>query len=172
MIREILIYPNPVLKKKSIEVTEFNEKLGNILDDMVETMDFKEGIGLAGIQVGIDKRILVLRVPDEQTGKNPEEATEIINPRIVEKSGEVIYSEGCLSVPDYYEDVKRFETIKLQYQNRMGEKIEKVFKGIYAIAIQHEMDHLDGILFVERLSYMKRKKFEKEMRNKNKKNRN
>jgi peptide deformylase len=170
MIKEILTYPNPILKKKSVEVKEFNEELHVILDDMIQTMDSKEGIGLAGVQIGVLLRILVLRIPDSKTGKMPETPLEIINPEIKNQTGEVIYSEGCLSIPEYYEDVKRAETIEITYYDRNGIKHDKTFDGLDSIAIQHEIDHLNGKVFVERLSYIKRKKFEKEWKNQNKKN--
>ena len=130
---------------------------------MYETMIAKNGIGLAAIQTGEAKRILIVNLVDEESKKQrKEDLLEIINPKILRKEGEIIYQEGCLSVPGYYEDVKRAEFITLEYQDRFGERKELEADGLLSVAIQHEMDHLDGHLFIERIGYNKRKKFDKE----------
>ncbi|WP_083986070.1 peptide deformylase [Helicobacter enhydrae] len=164
MILPILHYPDPMLKTISQEVDVFDSSLHQLLDDMYETMITNNGVGLAGIQVGVSKRILLVNIPREDQKQYKEDLFEIINPRIVEKSGEIYFTEGCLSVPDFYEDVLRFEHIKIVYQDRYGKQQTLEAKGYLAVAIQHEMDHLEGILFVDRLSILKRKKFEKELR--------
>ena len=130
---------------------------------MYETMIAKNGIGLAAIQTGEAKRILIINLVDEESKEQrKEDLLEIINPKILRKEGEIIYQEGCLSVPGYYEDVKRAEFITLEYQDRFGERKELEADGLLSVAIQHEMDHLDGHLFIERIGYNKRKKFDKE----------
>ncbi len=162
MVLNIVEYPDKRLREKSKEVTTFDETLHTLLDDMYETMIDQKGIGLAAIQVAKPVRALIINLPNENDEQNKEDLIEIINPVIIEKEGEVYYQEGCLSVPTFYEDVKRFEKIKINYQDRHGNTKEMEADGLLAIAIQHEMDHLDGILFIDKLSYARRKKFEKE----------
>ena len=163
MILEILTYPNKKLFVKSLEVKVFDEELYKFLDDMYETMIAKNGIGLAAIQTGEAKRVLIVNLVDEESKEQrKEDLLEIINPKILRKEGEIIYQEGCLSVPGYYEDVKRAEFITLEYQDRFGQRRELEAEGLLSVAIQHEMDHLDGHLFIERIGYNKRKKFDKE----------
>ena len=166
MIREILVYQNKKLKEISIEVESFDEELHSLLEDMKETMYAKEGIGLAAIQIGVAKRVLIINLADEDGNQNPEELVEVINPVIIEGDGKIVYQEGCLSVPTFYEEVERFEKIKVRYYDRNGNKIEKNLEGLMAIAFQHESDHLNGKLFIEKLSYLKRKKFEKSWKKK------
>lgn len=163
MILEILTYPNKKLFVKSLEVKIFDEGLHKFLDDMYETMIAKNGIGLAAIQTGEAKRVLIVNLVDEESKEQrKEDLLEIINPKILRKEGEIIYQEGCLSVPGYYEDVKRAEFITLEYQDRFGQRRELEADGLLSVAIQHEMDHLDGHLFIEHIGYNKRKKFDKE----------
>jgi len=165
MIREIIVYPNKILKQKSEPVTEFNEELHTLLDDMYETMVAKNGVGLAAIQIAVPKRVLIINVPIEDEKENPqpkENTLEIINPVFLEKRGSTKYQEGCLSIPGYYEDVARASYVKLQYQDRYGKEHILEDDDFLAIALQHEYDHLEGHLFIEKLSILKRKKFEKE----------
>ena len=162
MIKEVLKYPDRKLKEISKEVTRFDEKLERLLDDMYDTMINYNGIGLAAIQIGVAKRVLLLNLPREDDIQYREDLMEVINPVITEHSGEMVYQEGCLSVPDLYEDVKRNSHIRLTYQNRYGETIELEATDLKAVALQHEIDHLNGKLFIERLPMLKRKKFEKE----------
>lgn len=163
MILDVLTYPDKRLYQRSKEVTEFGDELGKFLDDMYETMIAKNGIGLAAIQVGVAERILIINLVDEESKEQKkEDLIEIINPKIIKKDGEIVYQEGCLSVPGYYEDVKRAEFITLLYQDRFGNSHEIEADGLFSVAIQHEMDHLDGHLFIERIGYNKRKKFDKE----------
>ena len=130
---------------------------------MYETMIAKNGIGLAAIQTGEAKRILIVNLFDEESKEQrQEDLLEIINPKILRKEVEIIYQEGCLRVPGYYEDGKRAEFITLEYQDRFGQRRELEAEGLLSVAIQHEMDHLDGHLFIERIGYNKRKKFDKE----------
>ena len=172
MVREIIIYPNKILKQKSEQVIDFDEELHTLLDDMYDTMVAKNGVGLAAIQIAIPKQVLIINVPiEEQDNAQPRENTlEIINPVFLEKSGKRKYQEGCLSVPGYYEDVERANYVKLKYQDRYGKEHIIEDDDFLAIAIQHECEHLEGHLFIEKLSILKRKKFEKEWKKKRAKN--
>ena len=174
MIREIVVYPDKRLKMISKEVSAFDETLHTLLDDMYDTMRAKNGVGLAAIQVGVDLRALIINIPlDDEEGEHygeerskedqPRENTlEMINPVILEKDGSEKFQEGCLSIPGVYEDVERAKHVKVAYFDRHGEKHVIEDDAFLAIAIQHEMDHLDGKVFIEKLSFLKRKKFEKE----------
>jgi len=168
MVREIIVYPNKILKEKSKEVESFDEELHTLLDDMYETMIEKKGVGLAAIQIAVAKRVFIVNIPiEEQDGAQPKENTlEIINPEFLEMSGSTKYQEGCLSVPGYYEDVNRYKYIKLKYQDRFGNEHILEDDDFLAIALQHEYEHLEGKLFIEKLSIIKRKKFEKEWKKK------
>jgi peptide deformylase len=159
---QIVEYPDKLLREKSKEVEVFDDKLHKLLDAMYPFMIETNGIGLAAIQVAHPIRALLLNIPDEEGEQHPEDLLEIINPKILRADGETVYQEGCLSVPQFYEDVKRHDSVTLEYQDRYGEKQTLEAQGLLAIAIQHEIDHLEGILFIDRLSYARRKKFEKE----------
>jgi len=171
MVREIIVYPNKILKEKSKEVESFDEELHTLLDDMYETMIEKKGVGLAAIQIAVPKRVFIVNIPiEEQDGAQPKENTlEVINPEFLEMSGSTKYQEGCLSVPGYYEDVNRYKYVKLKYQDRFGNEHILEDDDFLAIALQHEFEHLEGKLFVEKLSIIKRKKFEKEWKKRNSK---
>lgn len=158
----IVEYPDKRLREKSKEVECFDAALHTLLDAMYPMMINTNGIGLAAIQVAHPLRVLILNIPDEEGNQPDENLLEIINPVVIETDGETTYQEGCLSVPQFYEDVKRHETIKINYQDREGNTKTLEADGLLAIAIQHEMDHLEGILFIDKLSYSRRKKFEKE----------
>ena len=162
MIREVITYPNKLLRTKSKDVMKFDEKLHTLLDDMYETMIEQEGVGLAAIQVAIPLNALIINLPDENDTQNKEELIEAINPVITHKDGEQVFTEGCLSVPGFTEDIKRAKHIIVEYYNRHGEKQTMETDGFLAVAWQHEMEHLTGHLFIENLSFLKRKKFEKE----------
>ena len=173
MVREIVVYPDKRLKMVSKEVTEFNEELHTLLDDMYDTMRAKNGVGLAAIQIGVDQRVLIINIPlehiPEGEDEQPRENTlEMINPVIIEKDGSTKFQEGCLSVPGIYEEVERAKHVKVEYLDRHGEKQTIEDDDFLAIAIQHEMDHLDGKVFIEKLSFIKRKKFEKEWKKRQK----
>jgi len=162
MILDIVEYPNKKLREKSKEVVAFDKELHTLLDNMYETMIKESGIGLAAIQVGKAIRVLVVNLPNEEGEQSKEELLEVINPTLIKKEGATTYQEGCLSVPTFYEDIDRFETIILQYQDRDGNTKRLEADGLLAIALQHEMDHLEGILFIDKLSSSRRRKFEKE----------
>ena len=175
MIHDIVIYPDPRLKQVSEEVTAFDAELHTLLDDMYETMIAKNGVGLAAIQIGVARRVLIINVPVEndegEPAEQPRENTlEIINPVITYRSEETVkFQEGCLSVPGVYEEIERHAMVTIAYQDRHGEKFVIEDDEFLAIALQHEIDHLDGKLFIEKLSYTKRKKFEKEWKKRDKK---
>jgi len=169
MIREVLIYPDKRLKQDSSDVDNFDENLLRLLDDMYETMKSRDGVGLAAIQVGVAKNILIINPVRDDGEQLKEDLIEMINPAILSKEGEVVYQEGCLSVPGFYEDIKRFQKIEVEFFNRLGTKERVVLEDFIAVAFQHEYDHLRGHLFIEKLSIIKRKKFEKEWKKKNKK---
>lgn len=158
----IVEYPDKRLRQISKEVVLFDEKLHKLLDAMNPIMINTNGIGLAAIQVAHPVRVLILNIPDEEGEQPNENLLEIINPVVTDKSGESLYQEGCLSVPKFYEDIKRYEQVSINYQDRDGNTMTLEADGLLAIAIQHEMDHLEGVLFIDKLSYAKRKKFEKE----------
>ena len=171
MVKDIVIYPDKRLKKVSSEVTEFNEELHELLEDMYDTMLSKKGVGLAAIQIGVPKRVLIINLPEDDSDNatiKKEDTLEIINPVFIEKNGSCKHQEGCLSVPGFYEDIERAQHVIVEYQDRHGEKQSIDTDDFLAIALQHEHDHLEGKVFVEKLSILKRKKFEKEWKKKHK----
>ncbi|WP_104749279.1 peptide deformylase [Helicobacter cynogastricus] len=164
-ILKVLQYPNKKLRTRSSEVRAFDAELHGFLEDMYETMLARKGIGLAAIQVGVPKRILIINLPrEEDETQHPEDRLEIINPVITHTEGSILWREGCLSVPEFYEEIERHANLTLAYQDRHGESKMLQASELLSVAIQHEMDHLNGILFVDKLSMLKRKKFEKEFK--------
>ena len=153
--RAILTWPNPILKQRCADVEAFDEMLVRLLDDMAETMVVEEGIGLAANQVGVLRRIFVMAIPDADGAQDT--VVEVINPVIDKRQGEVQYEEGCLSFPELNELVTRAAQVELTYRDRKGEPQQLTATGITAVCIQHELDHLDGITFVDRLSPLKRR---------------
>ncbi|MDD3592365.1 MAG: peptide deformylase [Sulfurovum sp.] len=168
MVREIVVYPDKRLKLVSREVEAFDNALHELLDDMYETMVESSGVGLAAIQVGVDQRVLIINEPDENDVQRKENTLEMINPVIIERSGSTKYQEGCLSVPGYYDEVERSRYVKVEYFDRNGQSHTIEDDGFLAIAMQHEMDHLEGKVFVEKLSFTKRKRFEKDWKKRQK----
>ncbi|WP_121627801.1 peptide deformylase [Poseidonibacter antarcticus] len=166
MLREVITYPNKLLRLKSEDVVEFNEELHTLLDDMYETMMDHAGVGLAAIQVGIPLNVLIISLPDDEDIQNKEDLIEAINPVITHKDGVQVFTEGCLSVPGFTEDVTRAQHIIVEYYDRHGQKQTMESEDFLAVAWQHEMEHLSGHLFIEHLSFLKRKKFEKEWKRK------
>jgi len=155
---EILEFPDPRLRTKAQPVESVDNALRTLVDDMFETMYAAPGIGLAATQVDVHKRLLVVDVSPDKT-----EPHVLINPQIVEKDGEAVTEEGCLSVPGYYEEVIRAEHIKVRFLNRDGDEVEMEAEGLLAVCIQHEIDHLDGKLFVDYLSEAKRQRIRKRL---------
>ena len=164
-ILQILEFPDPKLRKKAEPVTVFDEMLEVLIEDMLETMHEAEGIGLAATQVNVHKRLLVIDVSENRDAPqvfiNPE--FEIIEHELSE------YNEGCLSVPGFYETVSRPRMVKITAQDAKGEKIEQAAEGILATCIQHEIDHLDGKLFVDYLSTLKRHRIRAKLEKEHKK---
>jgi len=159
-IVEILTYPDPFLKKKAEGVTEFTEELRKTVADMLEQMYLYKGIGLASMQVGIPERLFVLDISSEKD--NP---IIIINPVITERSSSrEPFEEGCLSVPGIRENIVRPEELHLKWQDIDGTEHEKDFGGLEARVIQHEFDHLNGTLFIDRLGYLKKILLKKHLR--------
>jgi peptide deformylase len=162
MILDVVTYPDKRLKSISEEVTSFDDTLHAFLDDMYDTMIASNGIGLAAIQVANPIRALIINLPDEDGEQQREDVIEMINPVISHGKGTTVYQEGCLSVPGFYEDIERYEHVVVSYVDRHGKEQLIETDGLLSIAIQHEIDHLEGRLFIEKLSYSRRKKFEKE----------
>ena len=154
-LREILTVPNPVLKQKSLPVEGgVTDELRALMDDMLETMYDAPGIGLAAIQIGVPQRIIVMDLSREEEEKAPR---YFINPEILWTSEETVpYEEGCLSIPEIYDSVERPAKVRLRYLDYDGKQVEEEAEGIYAVCIQHEMDHLEGVLFIDHLSRLKR----------------
>jgi peptide deformylase len=153
-IREILVVPNPVLKQVSEPVSKVDDELRALMDDMLETMYDAPGIGLAAIQIGVPKRVIVMDISGPDDEKAPR---YFVNPEIVWSSDETApYEEGCLSIPDIYDEVERPARVKLKYLNYQGEEVVEDADGLFAVCIQHEMDHLEGVLFIDHLSRLKR----------------
>jgi len=162
-LRKILIYPDPFLRKKCDPVEEIDGELLELLDDMADTMYAAPGVGLAAPQVGVDKRIIVVDVIPRGDKDSEEEEEydrrgliELINPEIVYSEGEIISEEGCLSIPGFLSDVKRKGIVSVEGYNREGELIEYKAEELLSRVFQHELDHLDGVLFIDRLGRLKR----------------
>ncbi|WP_294962847.1 peptide deformylase [Sulfurimonas sp.] len=158
----IVEYPDRKLKEKSKKIDKFDKELHELLDAMYPIMMQTNGIGLAAIQVSHAKQVLILNIPEEDGTQPIENLIEMINPIITSKEGEIIYQEGCLSVPSFYEDISRYENITVNFQDRNANTKTLDADGLLSVAIQHEIDHLNGILFIDKLAYSRRKKFEKE----------
>ncbi len=155
MILEILKYPDPRLEKISEDVKVFDKALHRFLDSMAETMYSADGIGLAAPQVNKLQRMFVIDIGSQDENHN--RIYEFINPVLSKGQGKVVYEEGCLSVPGIAEEVTRKETITVEYKDRDGKNQKMEAVDLLAVAIQHENDHLDGVLFVDRLSPLKRR---------------
>jgi peptide deformylase len=152
-IREIVKYPDPVLSKPAAPVTEFDAALKKLVQDMFESMYAAQGIGLAAPQIGLSKRLTVI---DISFKKNADEKVVLINPEIIEQEGKQFEEEGCLSLPDIREKVHRAARVKVRAQNERGEWFEIEGEELLARAFQHEIDHLNGVLFIDRISRLKR----------------
>ena len=163
-LRPIITLPAPVLREVSTPVARVDDDVRALLSDMFETMYDAPGIGLAAVQVGITKRIITIDIAREGEDKKP---MVFINPEILWSSDELsLYEEGCLSIPQYYEEVERPAKVRVRYQDEKGEAREMEADGLLATCLQHEIDHLEGRLFIDHLSKLKRdrviKKFQKQ----------
>ncbi len=153
-LKTILTAPDPRLKKKSLPVKAVDADVRQLMDDMLETMYAAPGIGLAAPQVGVLKRVIVLDIDREETKTGP---LFMADPEIIEASDEdATYEEGCLSVPEHYSDVVRPARVTVRYLDRDGQRQELACEGLLATCVQHEIDHLDGILFIDHISALKR----------------
>ncbi len=156
---EIRKYPDPVLRKKTDSVTKINGTIERLINDMVETMHAAPGVGLAANQVGVPLQLAVIDLSTREEKEKRHPLLVIINPEIISREGSVVEEEGCLSIPDYAEKVKRAAKVKVRAQDRTGKEFELEAEGLLAKALQHEIDHLNGILFVDRLSTLKKSIF-------------
>ena len=154
----ILEFPDPRLRTKALPVEVVDDRLRQLVDDLFETMYAAPGIGLAATQVDVHHRLLVADVSADKS-----QPWVLINPEILEKDGVAVSEEGCLSVPGYYDEVERAEHIRVRYLDRDGRQLEKDMDGLLAICVQHEMDHLEGRLFVDYLSEAKRQRIRKRL---------
>jgi peptide deformylase len=157
-LRTILEFPDPRLRTRAQPVTRFDAALGKLIDDMLETMYAAPGIGLAATQVDVHKRVIVIDISKEHN-----EPLVLVNPEILAREGEASTEECCLSVPGIFDDVKRAARVRVRAQHRDGATFEKDFEEILAVCIQHEMDHLEGRLFVDYLSDLKRERIRKRL---------
>ena len=156
--RTILEFPDPRLRTKAQPVTRFDAALGTLIDDMLETMYAAPGIGLAATQVDVHQRVIVIDLSAEH-----DQALELVNPEILTREGEASTEEGCLSVPGIFDEVKRASKVRVRAQDRNGQTFERDYEDVLAVCIQHEMDHLDGKLFVDYLSDLKRERIRKKL---------
>ena len=152
-IHDVIKYPDPLLAKPAAAVTEFDGELAQLVDDMFDSMYAAQGIGLAAPQIAISKRITVIDVSFKE---RPEDKLALINPEVIESEGKQVEEEGCLSLPDIRAKVQRAEWVKVRAQNVKGEYFEVEGTELLARALQHEIDHLNGILFIDHLSRLKR----------------
>ena len=155
---KILEFPDPRLRKKAVPVAAVDDALRQLIGDMFETMYDAPGIGLAATQVDVHRRLLIADVSAEK-----DDPYVLINPEIVAKDGVEVSEEGCLSVPGFYAEVERAERVRVKYLDRHGEALEADFEGLLAVCVQHEIDHLDGRLFVDYLSEAKRQRIRKRL---------
>jgi peptide deformylase len=167
-IKPLIILPDPLLRQVSQPVERVDSELNQLVDDMLETMYEAPGIGLAAIQVGVPRRLLVIDLAKE--GEEPAPLV-FINPKVIRSSEErSVYEEGCLSIPDYYAEVERPATITVTSLDRTGKEVTTEADGLLATCLQHEIDHLDGVLFIDHISRLKRemviKRFTKAARQK------
>ncbi len=154
-LREVVQFPDPRLKQVSAPVEDMTDEIRELARDMIEVMYDEPGIGLAAPQVGASLRLFVIDTEwsDEEVGPNP---LVVVNPEISDREGKITWEEGCLSVPDYTATVERDATITLRGTDLDGQPIEEHAEGLRAVCIQHEVDHLDGVLFIDRISRLKR----------------
>jgi peptide deformylase len=154
----ILEFPDPRLRTRAAPVEVFDASLGRLIDDMLETMYAAPGIGLAATQVNVHRRLLVIDVSEQR-----DDPQVLVNPQILSREGEVQTEEGCLSVPQIYERVDRAARVRVRAQDRLGEFFERDYDELLAVCVQHEMDHLEGKLFVDYLSSLKRERIRRRL---------
>lgn len=160
-LRRILKFPEPVLKQTAVDVTNIDGQVDEVLRDMVETMYAAPGVGLAAPQIGVSERMIVVDVDAEEPGKH---LLKLINPVIAERDGTILWEEGCLSVVDYTAEVKRSAKILMKAWTVDQQEVAIEAEGLLAVALQHELDHLDGKLFIDRISPLKRDSYKRKLR--------
>ena len=161
MVREIVIWPDPVLKEVAAPVARVDDGIRRLIDDMAETMYAADGVGLAAPQVGVGKRVIVIDTSPRQEGQR---LIHLVNPEIVRSEGTTVYTEGCLSIPGEAEEVERAAKVWVRALDYNGKPFELEAEGLLAVAVQHETDHLNGTLFVDYLSSLKRELIKKRMK--------
>ncbi|WP_257461335.1 peptide deformylase [Archangium lipolyticum] len=161
MVREILIWPDPILKQKARPVTRVDDSIRTLVKDMFETMYAADGVGLAAPQVGVLQRVIVLDTRPRQPESQP---LAMINPEIIGLEGKTTYNEGCLSIPGESEDVDRAAVVTVKYLDTEGQEQTLTCDGLLAVAVQHETDHLNGTVFVDHVSTLKRELIRKRMK--------
>ncbi|MFW6010906.1 MAG: peptide deformylase [Desulfosalsimonas sp.] len=158
-VLEILTYPDPLLKEPAKPVESMDSQVRRVIDDMAETMYQAPGVGLAAVQAGIDKRVIVF---DPEADAERQNFQVLVNPKIIEATGTTVSeNEGCLSVPDFRSDVERFERIVVEGLDMHGKNLKFEATGLLSVILQHEIDHLNGILFIERISVLKRQMYKR-----------
>jgi peptide deformylase len=155
---KIYTYPDSILRKKAKPVKEINEQVQQLIDDMCKTMHDEGGVGLAATQVGQDRRVIVFDVSGVGN------VFAFINPEIIDSGGEIVSEEGCLSIPGYFSEVKRAKNITVKALNRKGEEVTLSLEGFPAVVVQHEIDHLNGILFIDRISKLKKDLYKRSLK--------
>jgi peptide deformylase len=163
-LREIRKFPDPVLRRKTDHVTNINGTIERLIDDMVETMHAAPGVGLAANQVGVSLQVAVIDLSSREEKERRRPLLVIINPEVLSMEGSVVEEEGCLSIPEYAEKVKRAARVKVRAQDRTGKIFELEAEGLLAKALQHEIDHLNGLLFIDRLSPLKKSIFKRRLK--------
>jgi peptide deformylase len=163
-IREIRKYPDPVLRVKTARVEKIDNSLDQLIQDMVETMHAAPGVGLAANQIGVSLQLAVIDLSSREDDEQRHPLIVIINPEILSLEGAVVEEEGCLSIPDYAEKVKRAAKVRVRAQDRTGKYFEIAAEGLLSKALQHEIDHLNGVLFIDRLSPLKKNIFKRRLK--------
>jgi peptide deformylase len=163
-LREIRTYPDPVLRNKTSRVERVDSALDRLIEDMVETMHAAPGVGLAANQVGVPLQLAIVDLSSRENEEQRHPLLVIINPELIVMEGSVLEEEGCLSIPDYAEKVRRAARVTVRAQDRTGKQFELEAEGLMAKALQHEIDHLNGLLFVDRLSSLKKHLFRRRFR--------
>jgi peptide deformylase len=159
-ILTIVTFPDPILSVKAREVDDVDGELKKLMEDMLETMYYAPGVGLAGPQVGVDKRIIVI----DAGGEEKREPILMANPQILAREGELVYEEGCLSLPEFHDKINRNEKVRVRGINEQGKEAVYDAEGLLAVVFQHEIDHLDGILLINKVSSLKRSIYKRKVR--------
>lgn len=163
-IRKIIKYPDPVLRKNTEKITDFNEDLARLVDDMAETMYDAPGVGLAAPQIGKSLKLIVVDISKRDDEEGERQVMPLVNPEIVAHEGTQLDEEGCLSIPELTATVERFKKITVSFQDLQGQPQELTTENRFAVVLQHEIDHLNGILFLDHLSPLKRALYKKKVK--------